>query len=84
MLKIAKSLNKIPLFYGYVIAHEARNLEGLRDCDDGTPNLCDYGAQYIRKNRARILERYNHHSFNIANIMGKTSTVIFLIEPDFW
>lgn len=79
----AESLNKIGLFYGYIIAFEARNLEGLKDCDMGSPNLCENGAQFIRNYRARIIERYEHYSFNIAKYLG-SQPAIFLIEPDFW
>lgn len=84
MLTKTKSLNKIPVFYAYVIAFEARNLLGLQDCDVGTPSLCQQGSQFIRDYRARIIERYNNHSSNIAKILGSTYTTIFLIEPDFW
>lgn len=84
MLQTTKSLNKIPVFYGYVIAFEARNLQGLQDCNVGTPSLCQYGSQFIKNNRARIIERYNNHTYNIAQILGSTYTTIFLIEPDFW
>ncbi len=84
MLQTTKSLNKIPVFYGYVIAFEARNLQGLQDCNVGTPSLCQYGSQFIRDNRARILERYNNQSYNIAQYLGTNYTTVFLIEPDFW
>ena len=62
MLRKCKELNKIPVFYAYVIAFEARNAWGLKDCNMGHPNLCERGSQYIRENRARIVERYDHHS----------------------
>jgi hypothetical protein len=84
MLKTAKAKGKIPVFYAYVIAFEARNLWGLQDCNVGSPNLCQKGAEFIRQKTDRILERYDHHSKNIANIIGSSATVVFLIEPDFW
>lgn len=84
MLKKAKQLNKIPVLYAYVIAFEARNAWGLKDCDMGTPNLCERGCNYIREHRNRILERYNHHAQNVARIMGRDAIVVFLMEPDFW
>ena len=84
MLKLAVSLKKIPVFYGYVIAFEARNILGLQDCNVGTPNLCQQGSQFIRDNTARILERYDYHSANIASYIGTNGFCIFLIEPDFW
>ena len=84
MLTLTKSLNKIPVFYGYVIAFEARNLKSLQDCNVGTPNLCQQGAQFIRDNTARILERYDYHSSHIASYIGTNGFCIFLIEPDFY
>ena len=72
------------VFYAYVIAFEARNAWGLQDCDMGTPNLCEKGSKYIRQQRIRILERYDHHTSNIARIMGGNAFVVFLMEPDFW
>jgi len=72
------------VFYAYVIAFEARNAWGLKDCDMGEPNLCQRGCNYIRENRNRILERYDHHTSNIARIMGCNAFVVFLMEPDFW
>lgn len=62
MLNQCKKYNKTPLFYAYVIPFEARNAWGLKDCNMGYPNICQQGAKYVRENRARIIERYNHHS----------------------
>ena len=84
MLKKMKSINKIPVFYGYVIAFEARTAWGLKDCNMGYPNLCQRGCKYIRENRDRIIERYDHHSQNIARIMGRDNFNVWLLEPDFW
>jgi len=86
MLAKAKSLNKIPVLYGYIIAFEARNLQGLSDCDvhNEFSSLCEQGANFIRNNRNLILSRYSMHSKKIAEYMGESSTAIFLIEPDFW
>lgn len=72
------------VFYAYVIAFEARNTWGLQDCDVGSPSLCERGCNFIRQNRDRILERYDHHSSNIARIIGRDSFAVFLLEPDFW
>jgi hypothetical protein len=41
MIKQCISKNKIPLFYSYIIAFEARAKAGLQDCDvAGSNNLC--------------------------------------------
>jgi hypothetical protein len=84
MLNKVVALKKIPVFYGYVIAFEARNIMGLQDCNVGTPNLCQQGSQFIRNYTPRILERYDHHSSHIASYIGTNGFCIFLIEPDFW
>jgi hypothetical protein len=84
MLQKVVSLKKIPVFYAYVIAFEARNLIGLQDCNVGSPSLCQQGSKFIRDNTARILERYDHHSSHIASYIGTNGFCIFLIEPDFW
>ena len=33
-MKKVKELNKIAVVYGYIIAYEARNKDGLHDCND--------------------------------------------------
>ena len=49
MLNKAKALGKTPLFYGYVIAFEARAKSKIQDCDvDPNWNLCKEGANFIR------------------------------------
>jgi hypothetical protein len=85
MLETCRTSLKIPLFYAYIIAFEARAQAGLQDCDVNFENsLCKFGSNYIRSNRSRILERYTQNVGNISKIMGRDATVIFLIEPDFW
>lgn len=86
MLQKAKSLNKPVILYGYIIAFEARNLQDLSDCNAnlGKTTLCQQGANFIRNNRDRIIERYGHYSSSIANYLGTSYPTVFLIEPDFW
>lgn len=78
------SLNKMPLFYAYIIAFEARTKAGLKDCDVGTPSLCQNGADFIRNNRAFLVNRYSYQASKIAEIIGRNANAVFLIEPDFW
>ena len=41
MIKHCKLKNKLPVFYSYIIAFEARTKQGLQDCDvDPNYNLC--------------------------------------------
>lgn len=85
MLEAAVAQKKLPVFYGYVIAFEARVKAGLQDCDvDPVKNLCHGGAKFIRDNRQHILDRYAHQAENIAKYLGKDGKCMFLIEPDFW
>jgi hypothetical protein len=76
--------NKIPLYYGYIIAFMARDEWGLQDCDVGTPSLCEKGSDYIRGNRAKIVAKYSNYASETAKRIGKNGESIWLIEPDFW
>lgn len=80
-----KKTGKIPVMYGYVIAFEQRILN-INDCDNGDINtsLCKKGANFIRKNKARILERYSMQASKVAEYLGRDKTAVFLIEPDFY
>ena len=85
MIDICKQQNKIPVFYAYIIAFEARYNQGIQDCDvDTNNNLCIYGAQYIRQNRQYLVQRYAYQSTQIATRFGRNNVALFLIEPDFW
>lgn len=84
MLKTALKYNKMTVFYGYIIAFMARDEAGLKDCNIGKPNLCQYGSNYIRKNKGRIVSKYKHYAIEAAKIIGKYAEIIWLIEPDFW
>lgn len=44
-----KLAGRTPVFYSYIIAFTARRDLGLKDCDVGTPNLCQQGANFIRQ-----------------------------------
>ena len=84
-LQAAVNYKIIPVFYAYIIAYEANNLWGLYDCNYNIePSLCQQGAQFIRDNTGRILERYANYSSNVAKFIGTYGNAIFLIEPDFW
>ena len=67
MITACKSAGKIPVFYAYVIAFEARYRANLQDCDvSGSNNLCTDGSNWIRNNRALIVSRYRHQATSIA------------------
>ena len=85
MLKFAMANKKIPLFYAYVIAFEARSRLGLQDCDvDRNNNLCKRGSKFIRENRQLLVSRYTEHATEIAKIYGTSDPIVFVMEPDFW
>ena len=78
-IETIKNENKIAVVYGYIIAFEARNLQGLHDCNDASPNLCEQGADFIRNNRQHIIDRYLMHSYQFAKYLDSTtSKVVFL------
>lgn len=84
MLNYCKANNKVPVFYAYVIAYEARVAQGIQDCNvQNYNNLCTNGADYIRNNRQFLVNRYSYQAANIASTYGSSSTVVFLMEPDF-
>lgn len=84
MLRKCLAAKKTPLFYAYIIAFEGRVKQGLKDCDVGTPSLCQGGADFIRGNREYLVSRYEHQASKIAEIIGTDGEAVFLIEPDFW
>ncbi len=88
MLKACKPGGKLegrtPVYYSYIIAFTARSDRGLKDCDVGSPNLCEGGAKYIRQEKARILSQYEKYASETAKIWGKLEPIVWLMEPDFY
>ena len=89
MIKKCLQLNKVPVFYAYIIAFEARRAEKLYDCNDGQAdpnhNLCTHGAEFIKNNRALLVSRYTHQATNIArDLKDSNKECLFLMEQDFW
>ena len=84
MLEYASKANKPVFFYTYIIPYEARNKNGITDCNTGHSNtLCTHGTKFIKENYNSILERYDHNSREIASYLGRNSNPVFMIEPDF-
>lgn len=77
---------KTPVIYSYIIAFTLRNQFGLQDCNVGTPNLCQQGAQRLRDAtvKRKILEVYGNYARGTANDYGTTLPVVWLMEPDFY
>jgi hypothetical protein len=71
MVKKCKKLNKIPVFYAYMIPFEARARFKFQDCDvDPWNNVCVKGANFIRQNRNILVGRYSHYAQQIASFLG--------------
>ena len=85
MIDECKKQNKLPVFYAYLIAFEARHKYGFNDCDvDPNNNLCIKGAQFIKNYRQVLVDRYGYQAQKIAERLGKDRPCLFLMEPDFW
>ena len=71
MIQKCKQLNKIPVFYAYMIPFEARVKFGYQDCDVNLWNsVCIKGANFIRQNRNLLVNRYAHYAQQIALALG--------------
>ena len=57
-----KLAGKTPVYYSYIIAFTARTDLQLKDCNVGSPNLCEQGANYMRQKKARILAQYEKYA----------------------
>lgn len=86
MLEACTNYSKIPVFYAYVIAFEARSKWNLQDCDASwnAQSLCQRGSEFIRQYRQYLVDRYSQNAGNISATYGREKVVVFLIEPDFW
>jgi hypothetical protein len=78
-----KNNKKTPVLIAYIIAFTARRDVGLKDCNVGTPNLCQDGANYIRNNRARILAQYGKYARGANTAFNNTDTMVWCMEPDY-
>jgi hypothetical protein len=79
-----KLAGKTPVYYSYILAFTARADLGLKDCNVGTPNLCQQGANYIRQKKSRILSQYAKYASETAKAWGTQDPIVWLMEPDFY
>lgn len=79
-----KLAGRTPVYYSYIVAFTARRDQQLKDCDVGTPNLCQKGANFIRQNKPRILGQCAKYASETAKIWGTTNPIIWLMEPDYY
>jgi hypothetical protein len=82
-IKDILALGKTPYVNMYIIAGMARNDWGLKDCNQGSPNLCEQGAEYIRQNKERIKAKYSEMSQAIGRDTNGNQVIIH-IEPDLY
>jgi hypothetical protein len=79
-----KLAGRTPVYYSYIIAFTARNDLGLKDCNVGTPNLCQKGANYIRQKKDRILSQYAKYASETAKAWGTQEPIVWMMEPDYF
>jgi hypothetical protein len=79
-----KLAGKTPVYYSYIIAFTARRDLGLLDCNVGSPNLCQKGANFIRQKKDRILAQYAKYASETAKAWGTTEPIVWLMEPDYF
>jgi hypothetical protein len=79
-----KMAGRTPVYYSYIAAFTARRDQQLKDCDVGTPSLCQKGANFIRQYKPRILAQYAKYASETAKIWGTEKPIIWMMEPDFY
>jgi len=77
-----KKNNKTPVIMAYIVAFTIKRDLKVADCNMGTPNLCQKGADYIRKNKERLLKQYAKYAKGAAASFGTQEPMIWLLEPD--
>ena len=68
-----KLAGKTPVYYSYIIAFTARTDLQLKDCNVGSPNLCEQGANFMRQKKTRIMAQYETYASETARILCLSS-----------
>ena len=79
-----KLAGKTPVYYSYIIAFTARRDLQLKDCNVGTPNLCEQGANFMRQKKTRILAQYEKYASETAKVWGTQNPIVWMMEPDYY
>jgi hypothetical protein len=79
-----KLAGRTPVYYSYIIAYTARADLKLQDCNVGSPNLCQQGANYIRQKKDRILAQYTKYASETAKTWGTQNPILWMMEPDYY
>lgn len=84
-LGLCKSLMATPVWYSRIVAEGAKLSLGIEDCDSSGVGVCSQGAQYIRDNRAKIVNQYKAYATFAANstTWGTNKPIVFVLEPGF-
>ena len=82
LVKSVSSTSSMVVFYTYFIGFQACKRDGYCDCNNSSPpNLCTNGAQWIRDNRAILINAYGQYAKAVyANSPNKP--VIWWLEGD--
>jgi hypothetical protein len=74
----------VPVYIAYFAAYRANIEDGLGDCnlDFDNNNLCTGGAQWIRDNRANLIEIYASYARRSYAALSNRP-VVWIVEPDF-
>lgn len=79
-----KLAGRTPVYYSYIIAYTARRDLQLKDCDVGTPSLCEQGSNFMRQQKARILSQYGKYASETAKTWGTQNPIVWMMEPDYY
>jgi hypothetical protein len=83
-LQTFRNSTAVPTYIAYFAAYRANIEAGLGDCNldfDGN-NLCTGGAQWIRQNRARLIDIYADYAARSYAVIPDRP-VVWIVEPDF-
>ncbi|OFX20246.1 MAG: hypothetical protein A2V77_16725 [Anaeromyxobacter sp. RBG_16_69_14] len=84
LAKAVASTKAMAVFYTYFIGFQANYMGGFGDCnvDHDGHNLCTDGAQWIRDNRALIVNMYGEYAKKV-HAASPNKPVIWWLEGDF-
>jgi len=74
----------VPVIVAYVAAYYAKRHSGLKDCNVGTPSLCQTGAADIQQNLSAIVNVYKSYAQGFASCYGTSQPIVFEMEPDWY
>jgi hypothetical protein len=83
LVQTVAGTSSMVVFYTYFIGFQACKMGGYCDCNtSAAPNLCSNGAQWIRNNRAQLLNAYGQYA-KAVYARSPNKPVIWWLEGDF-